>query len=252
MGLYYNSLPHQTKKIAIQEIDNANAPSIFDANDLLGKDFITTPNTTSTTNSSSTSSSVSVPISNTILPTQNATSKDLLNHENDSFAHEALYDRLQNSFSSVITAQNVSNTSVSANTANITGLSGTFYNFESFVTGTYLETNNLEIESPLTLTSGTDINGFATLTIGLDISKGIIVSGTINGIISSPLSAGTNYESGKIVTASLSNINSLDANHNALTLETLLTAASPIEFLVKSGYSGTSVNSSFDIHWMMI
>jgi hypothetical protein len=239
------------KDTADAAIIDSNAPSIFEADDFTKpKLTVSTASSTSTSNPSfgGTSNSSSPATGKSVSAAFDAgsvTKTEFNSHLSDSFAHQALFTSINN----IIAVQSAEVASAIAFINSISGtLSGTIQEI-SDISGTYLAADNLTPGDHISIVSGTDGVGRPTRQISLDIQKGI-VNGSINGIVSSLLSTGINYEAGRVVTASLANVST--SPNVALCLDTVCTAGSPIGIYVKSGYSGTTVNASFDVHWMMI
>lgn len=255
---HFKSLPHQIKNIAASEILNSNAPSIFEVDDFFTEPSTSTEVSASTAASTTGGTSAGTPQPQTNAPVNQgsfATLADLVAHTSDDLAHKTLFDNVYTSIEQQIgsivditnSATELSGT-VALNTANIAGLSGTLSDFIGLVEDEYLRADNLDAGDNIAITAGTDGLGRPTRSIALNIEKGVI-NGSINGVTAGPFSAGVDFETGRVVNATLSNLSVTTA---ALTVSSVTNNGSDIQFYVNSGYSGTTVNSSFQIHWTMI
>lgn len=259
---YYKSILHVMRDMADGAILDSNAPSIFDADDF-SKDNETVAVTTAATSASSngsnfaasSSSSSSNNGSSSVYDSGYVTATEFDNHENDAYAHQAQFAAVLAQVGGSATAifELTNNLGTLSGTVydtidDLSGLSGTLSGLIDLVEDEYLRADKLTAGDNISVATGVDGNGRPTRSIALDIEKGV-VNGSINGITAGPFSAGVNYEAGRVVNATLSNVTVTTA---ALSVSSVTTNGSDIQFYVNSGYSGTSVNSNFQIHWTMI
>lgn len=232
----YKSAAHSIKNIATKEIEYSTQNSIFEAGDFVGQDpdfnpdsyaasQVASSSSLSVSSASSSSSSGGGGSSSSTASAADSTGfitqQNLDDHNNDVGAHAALLGDFNSSIGAVESSvSDLFDTDLSASNV----IAGTFINF----------------------TSGTN-SGRQTLTINASIERGVIGGASINGT-STTIAGGPTYTTGKSITATIANTSFT----SAITIETNCSNGNAVSFDIKSGYSGTNVNGTFDIHWIMI
>ena len=248
---YYKSILHVMREMADGAIQDSNAPSIFDADDFsrdLTSNTVAQSTSSTTVSTGSTSTGSTNNGSSSVYDSGFVTSSEFNNHLQDTSAHQAEFAaviaQIGSDASSIYDLQTNFGTlsgTLDGTILDLAGLSGTI-KYDYLMAPNLIEGANIEI------TSSVDGSGRPTRTVNLDIERGII-NGSINGILAGPFNTGVNYQTGRIVNGTLSNLSDSNA---ALLIDSVTSNGSQIQFYVKSGYSGTTVNSNFEIHWTMI